>query len=82
MNVQNIKIRSEEEENVGAFGNWLKVKAIAVIDNVREHFKQVHVQQAQAKNNRNRSIKAHQQGILRSKTQFDVYNLDLFHLMD
>ena len=81
MNVQNIKIRSEEEEHVGTFGNWLRVKAIAVIDNVREHFKQVRVQQAQAKNNRNRSIKAHQQGI-RSKTQFDVYNLDLFHLMD
>ena len=81
MNVQNIKIRSEEEENVDAFGSWLKVKAIAVIDNVREHFKQVRVQQAQAINNRNRSIKARQQGI-RSKPQFDVYNLDLFHLMD
>jgi hypothetical protein len=82
MNVQNIKIRSEEEENVGAFGNWLKVKAIVFIDNAREHFKQVRVQQAKAKNSRNRSIKVHQQGIPRSKTQFDVYNLDLFHLMD
>ena len=82
MNVQNIKIRSEEEGNVSAFGNWLKIKTIATIGNVREYFKQVRVQKAQAKINSNRSIKGHQQGIQRSKTPFGVYNLDLFHLMD
>ena len=81
MNVQNIKIRSEEEEHVGTFGNWLKVKAIAVIDNVREHFKQVRVQQAQAKNNRNRSIKAHQQNNLNGLPLEEELSLGLFQII-
>jgi hypothetical protein len=58
MNVQNIKIRNEEKENVDAFGNWLKVRTISVFGNVREHFKQIRVQQVLAENNRNHSIKA------------------------
>jgi hypothetical protein len=82
MNVQYINIRNKGKDNVDAFGNWLKVRTTAVIDNVGEFFKQYRIQQEKTKNNRSRSIKAHQQGILRSKTQFDVYNLDLFHLMD
>jgi len=82
MNGQNIKIRSEEEENVGAFGNWIKVKAIAVFDNVREYFKQIRVQQEQAKNNQNRSIKAHQQDILNSLPLEAKHRLGLYHLMD
>ena len=82
MNVQNIKIRNEEEENVGAFGNWIKVKAIAVFDNVREYFKQIHVQQERAKNNRNRSIKAHQQNILNNLPLVEKHSLGLYHLMD
>jgi hypothetical protein len=82
MNVQYINIRNRGKDNIDAFGNWLKVRTTAVFDNVGELFKQHRVQQEKAKNNRSRSIKAHQQGILRSKTQFDVYNLDLFHLMD
>ena len=82
MNVQNIKIRIEEEENVGAFGNWIKVKAIAVFDNVREYFKQIHVQQERAKNNRNRSIKAHQQNILNNLPLVEKHSLGLYHLMD
>lgn len=82
MNVQYINIRNRGKDNVDAFGNWLKVRTTAVFDNVGEFFKQYRIQQEKAKNNRSRSIKAHQQGILRSKTQFDVYNLDLFHLMD
>ena len=80
MNVQNIKIRSEKEENAGTFGSWLKVKAIAVIDNVREHFKQVRVQQAQAKNNRNRSIKAHQQNNLNGLPLEEKLSLGLFQI--
>lgn len=82
MNVQYINIRNRGKDNVDAFGNWLKVRTTAIFDNVGEFSKQYCIQQEKAKNNRNRSIKAHQQGILRSKTQFDVYNLDLFHLMD
>ena len=82
MNVQNIKIRSEEENNVGAFGNWIKVKAIAVFDNVREYFKQIHVQQEQAKNIRNRSIKAHQKNILNNLPLAEKHSLGLYHLMD
>jgi hypothetical protein len=82
MNVQNIKIRSEEEENVGAFGNWAKVKATAVFDNVREYFRQIQAQQGQAKNNRNRSIKAHQQNILYNLSLAEKHSLGLYHLMD
>jgi hypothetical protein len=82
MNVQNIKIRSEEEENVGAFGNWIKVRAIAAFDNVRENFKQIHVQQEQAKNNKNRSIKGHQQNILNNLPLAEKHSLGLYHLMD
>jgi hypothetical protein len=82
MNVQNIKIRRGEEENVGAFGNWIKVKAIAVFDNVREYFKQIHVQHEQAKNGKNRSIKAHQQDILNSLPLEEKHSLGLYHLMD
>ena len=82
MNVQNIKIRNEEKENVDAFGNWLKVRTISVLDNVREYFKQIRVQQAQAKNDRNRSIKTHQQDILNSLPLEEKHSLGLYHLMD
>ena len=82
MNVQNIKIRSEEEENVGAIGNWIKVRTIAVFDNAREYFKQIRTQQELAKSNRNHSIKAHQQDILNNLPLAEKLSLGLYHLMD
>ena len=82
MNVQNTKIRNEEKENVDAFGNWLKVRTISVFGNVRKHFKKIRVQQVQAKNNRNHSIKAHQQDILSSLPLKEKHSLGLYHLMD
>ena len=82
MNVQNIKIRNEGKGNVDAFGNWLKVRTISVFDNVREYFKQIRVQQVLAKNNRNHSIKAHQQDILNNLPLAEKHSLGLYHLMD
>ena len=82
MNVQNIKIHNEEKENVDAFGNWLKVRAISVLDNVREYFKQIRVQQELTKSNRNRSIKVHQQNFLNSLPLKEKHSLGLYHLMD
>jgi hypothetical protein len=82
MNIQNIKIRNEEKENVDAFGNWLKLRTISVFDNVSEYFKQIRVQQVRAKNNRNRSIKAHQQDILHNLPLAEKQSLGLYQLMD
>lgn len=82
MNVQNIKIRNEEKENVDAFGNWLKVRTISVFGNVREHFKQIRVQQVLAENNRNHPIKAPKQDILNNLSLAEKHSLGLYHLMD
>jgi cystathionine beta-lyase/cystathionine gamma-synthase len=81
MSIQNTKIRNEEKDNVDAFGNWLKVRTTAVFDNVREYFKQIHIQQERDKYNRSRTptMKAHQQDILNLE---EKHRLGLYHLMD
>ena len=82
MNVQNIKIRIERKEDVDAIKNWLKLKTIAAFDNARKYFKQIRAQQAQPKNDRNRSIKAQQQNILNNLPLEEKHSLGLYHLMD
>ena len=82
MNVQNIKIRNQGKDNVDAFGNWFKVSVIAVFVNVREIFKQIRVQQEQAKYDRSRSMKVPQQDILNSLPLEEKHRLGLYHLMN
>ena len=81
MSIQNIKIRDEEKDNVDAFGNWLKVRTTAVFDNVKEYFKQIHIQQERVKYNRGktRAMEARQQDILSLK---EKHRLGLYHLID
>ena len=82
MNIQNTKIRHEGKDSVDAFGHWLKARAIAAFDNVRESFKQNRIQHESAKNNRNRSMQAHQQDILQDLPLAEKQGLGLYHLMD
>jgi hypothetical protein len=82
MNIQNTKIRHQGKDSVDAFGNWLKARAIAAFDNVRESFRQNRIQQEIAKNNRNRSMQARQQDILHDLPLVEKQGLGLYHLMD
>ena len=82
MNIQTTKIRHQGKDSVDAFGNWLKAWAIAAFDHVRESFRQNRIQHEIAKNNRNRSMKAHQQDILQDLPLAEKQGLGLYHLMD
>ena len=82
MNVQINYIRYWGKDNLDAFGNWLKVRTTAVFDNVGEFFKQYRIQQEKAKNNRNRSMKAHHQDSLNNLPLKTKHSLGLYHLMD
>ena len=63
MNVQFTQTVNGERENFDDVGNGLNAKTATILESVREWLRKICIQQEQAKNSRNRSIKAHQQNI-------------------